>query len=100
MLVLGAVAVLAAIAANYARDVAYMVNALEVMAAAAIAFVWVLRQTDETRIAPVNEYNDGVIRAGVIATCFWGIVGFLVGRGTRPANWTSGPCERLRASRP
>ncbi|MFZ5709955.1 MAG: cytochrome-c oxidase, cbb3-type subunit I [Pseudomonadota bacterium] len=79
LIVLGAVAVLAAIAANYARDVAYMVNALEVMAAAAIAFVWVLRQTDETRIAPVNEYNDGVIRAGVIATCFWGIVGFLVG---------------------
>jgi cytochrome c oxidase cbb3-type subunit 1 len=28
--------------------------------------------------ASVN-YNDGVVRAGVIATTFWGVVGFLVG---------------------
>ena len=43
-------------------------------------FVWVLRNTDE---APVkidkNGYMDGVIRAGVIATAFWGVTGFLVG---------------------
>lgn len=25
-----------------------------------------------------NEYFDGVVRAGVIATTFWGVVGFLV----------------------
>ena len=29
--------------------------------------------------ADPSEYMDGVIRAGVIATTFWGVVGFLVG---------------------
>ena len=77
--VLGAIAVLAAIAANYARDLAYMVNALTVMLAAAITFVWVLRRTDTPKVQPANEYLDGVVRAGVIATAFWGVVGFLVG---------------------
>ena len=71
--VLGAIAVLAAIAANYARDLAYMVNALTVMLAAGITFVWVLRRVDEPRAVPVNEYNDGVVRAGVIATALWGL---------------------------
>ncbi|MCT8331447.1 cytochrome-c oxidase, cbb3-type subunit I [Albidovulum sediminis] len=77
--VLGAIAVFAAIAANYARDLAYMVNALTVMLAAAITFVWVLRRADSPRPQPANEYLDGVVRAGVIATAFWGVVGFLVG---------------------
>ena len=76
---LGAVAVLAAIAANYARDLAYMVNALTVMLAAAIAFWWALRTTGSNRAQPQNEYNDDVVRAGVIATSLWGVVGFLVG---------------------
>ncbi|MCV2867649.1 cytochrome-c oxidase, cbb3-type subunit I [Defluviimonas sp. WL0002] len=77
--VLGAIAVFAAIAANYARDLAYMVNALTVMLAAAITFVWVLRRIDTPRPQDSNEYLDGVVRAGVIATAFWGVVGFLVG---------------------
>ena len=80
LVVLGVIAVAAAIAANYARDLAYMVNAVEVMLAAAIFFVVVLRSMDEPKPAVVaNEYMDGVVRAGVIATTFWGAVGFLVG---------------------
>jgi cytochrome c oxidase cbb3-type subunit 1 len=79
LIVLGAVAVLAAIAANYAHDLPYMVNAIVVMLAAAIAFVHALRHTGEARVYPANEYFDGVVRAGVIATAFWGVVGFLVG---------------------
>jgi cytochrome c oxidase cbb3-type subunit 1 len=79
LVVLGAVAVLAAIAANYAHDLAYQVNAIVVMLAAAIAFVYALRHTGEARVYPANEYFDGVVRAGVIATTFWGVVGFLVG---------------------
>ena len=43
LVVLGLIAVSAAIAANYARDLAYLVNAIEVMLAAAIVFVVVLR---------------------------------------------------------
>ena len=77
LIALGVVAVLAAIAANYGRDLAYTVNAIEVFLAAVIAFIWVLR-TMGSAPAPANEYNDGVVRAGVIATTFWGVVGFLV----------------------
>jgi cytochrome c oxidase cbb3-type subunit 1 len=30
-------------------------------------------------LSPANRYSDGVIRAGVIATMFWGVVGMTVG---------------------
>jgi len=77
LIALGLVAVLAAIAANYARDLPYLVNAIEVMLAAVIAFIWVLRTMGGPKPSE-SEYFDGVIRAGVIATTFWGVVGFLV----------------------
>lgn len=77
---LGMVMLFAAIAANFARDIAYQVHAILIMLVSFGTFVWVLRNTDE---APVkidkNGYMDGVIRAGVIATAFWGVTGFLVG---------------------
>ncbi|MGB5871738.1 MAG: cytochrome-c oxidase, cbb3-type subunit I [Albidovulum sp.] len=76
---LAVITVLAAIAANYARDLAYMVNALTVMLAAGATFLWVLRQVGEDRPDRSHEYNDGVVRAGVIATAIWGVVGFLAG---------------------
>lgn len=80
LVVLGLVAILAAVAANYAHDLPYLVNMLVVMIAAMITFIWVLRRTDEVRLVDVSaNYNDGVVRAGVIATAFWGVVGFLVG---------------------
>ncbi|MEY3003059.1 MAG: cytochrome-c oxidase, cbb3-type subunit [Pseudomonadota bacterium] len=80
LLILGLVAVCAAIAANYARDVAYLVHALLIMGAAAITFVIVLRGADEPKApVPVHEYMDGPVRAAAIATAFWGVVGFLAG---------------------
>ncbi len=80
LLILGLVAVCAAIAANYARDVAYLVHALLIMGASAITFVIVLRGTDEPKApVPVHEYMDGPVRAAAIATAFWGVVGFLAG---------------------
>ncbi len=79
LVVLGVIAVLAAIATNYAHDLAYQVNALVVMLAAGLTFMWTLRTMDEPKRATPNEYMDGVVRAGVIATTFWGVVGFLVG---------------------
>jgi len=81
LIVLGLVAFIALFAANQARDLAYLAHALIVALAAGITFIWVLRQTDEPRqiVDLSGEYMDGVIRAGVIATAFWGIVGFLVG---------------------
>ncbi len=83
LVVLALVGIFAAIAANYAHDLAYEVNAIEVMLAAAITFIFVLRHVDEPKVHPQNEYMDDVIRAGLIATAFWGVVGFLVGRGHR-----------------
>ncbi len=79
LVVLGVIAVCAAIAANYARDLAYMVNAIEVMLAAGIVFLYTLRTMGEYRAVDQGEYLDSVVRAGAIATAFWGVVGFLVG---------------------
>ena len=99
LIVLAAVAILAAIAANYAHDLPYMVNAIEVAIAATITFIYVLRHAGEDKTANPNEYQDGVIRAGVIATSFWGVVGFLVGvviafqlafPSLNLGNWTDG----------
>ncbi len=77
--VLAVITVLAAIAANYARDLAYQVHAIIVMLVAGGLFLWTVRHTDEPVVPSGPEYMDEVVRAGVIATVFWGIVGFLVG---------------------
>jgi cytochrome c oxidase cbb3-type subunit 1 len=81
LIVLGLITLFALIAANYARDLAYLVNALTVALVAGGLFLWVLRHTDEptANIDLSGEYMDGVVRAGVIATCLWGVVGFLAG---------------------
>ena len=80
----GLIVLAAAIAANWARDVAYMVHAFIIMGVSAGLFFWTLRRIPangtpiEPRPAPVG-YMDGPVRAGVIATAFWGVAGFLVG---------------------
>ncbi len=79
LFVLAGVVILAALGAQFAYDLPYQVNAIEVMLAAALTFVWTLRQMEQPKIARPNEYMDDVVRAGVIATTFWGITGFLVG---------------------
>ena len=76
---LALVALVAAMAANFAHDLPYMVNAMVVMIAAAIAFLYEVRHVGDERRHDQSQYMDGVIRAGVIATAGWGIVGFLVG---------------------
>jgi cytochrome c oxidase cbb3-type subunit 1 len=69
----------AALAAHFGRDLAYQVNALVVMLAAGFCVIYFLRRFDEPTVARTNEYMDDVVRAGLIATAFWGVVGFLVG---------------------
>ncbi|MCG3268034.1 cytochrome-c oxidase, cbb3-type subunit I [Yoonia sp. I 8.24] len=80
LVVLGIITLFAAIAANWGRDIAYVVHAVIIMLVAGYLFLRTLRQTDEP-IKPVatDGYMDDVVRAGVIATTFWGVVGFLVG---------------------
>ncbi|MEM6488291.1 MAG: cbb3-type cytochrome c oxidase subunit I, partial [Pseudomonadota bacterium] len=84
LVVLGVVAVFAAMAANFGHDLAYRVHALLVLALATF-LAWRVMTADQRagrpKLAwgPDTGYDDDVIRAGVIATAFWGIVGFLVG---------------------
>jgi len=78
LIVLAAVAVLAALAASHARDLAYLVHMIVFMLAAVGFFIWQIRHMGET-VHNQNEYMDGVVRYGVIATAGWGVVGFLVG---------------------
>ena len=74
------IALLAAIAANWGQDLAYTVHAILIMIVAGGLFLWQLRSIDEVRIpADQTGYMDGPVRAGVIATAFWGVTGFLVG---------------------
>ncbi len=78
--VLGLVIVVAAVAASMARDPAYLVHMLLIIGAAAITFFWVIRRVgDPVPAANPNEYMDGPVRAGVIATAFWGVIGFTAG---------------------
>ena len=81
LIVLGLITLFAMMAANYARDLAYQVHAIIVVLVAGGLFLYTVRRTDErVQIDDVSrEYFDGVIRAGVIATAFWGVTGFLVG---------------------
>ncbi len=81
LIILGLVTLFAAIASSWAHDLAYQVHAVLIMLVAAGMFIWVLRHTDEPAGPAPDQgiFLDGVIRAGVIATAFWGIAGFLVG---------------------
>jgi cytochrome c oxidase cbb3-type subunit 1 len=78
--VLGIVTILAAIGTSWGHDAAYQANAAVTMLTAGGLFIWLLRRVGEPRAAtPSHEYMDDVIRAGAIATAFWGVAGFLVG---------------------
>jgi cytochrome c oxidase cbb3-type subunit 1 len=56
-----------------------MVNAIEVMLAAAIAFRGGAARRGRAEGRQSGEYLDGVIRCGCLRDAFWGVVGFLVG---------------------
>ncbi|MEL6677963.1 MAG: cytochrome-c oxidase, cbb3-type subunit I [Pseudomonadota bacterium] len=78
--ILALIAFFAALGANYARDDAYQLHALLVLVIAAGLFLHTLRRAGEPRPVPNEaEYMDDVVRAGVIATAFWGLVGFIAG---------------------
>ena len=77
---LGLIAFFAALAADWGHDLAYKVHALLILITACGLFIWQLRRVGD--LVPVvhhERYMDDVVRAGVIATAFWGIVGFLAG---------------------
>ncbi|PZO81929.1 MAG: cytochrome-c oxidase, cbb3-type subunit I [Mesorhizobium amorphae] len=77
-------AVLATILSGLAHDAQFAFH-MALFAVSALALcVWTLRTMDPTgkRAPPRGDegyYMDGPIRWGVVATVFWGVVGFLVG---------------------
>jgi cytochrome c oxidase cbb3-type subunit I len=79
LIVLAVITLLAAMAANFAHDVAFQIHAIIIVLVAGGMFIYTLRHTNDPP-APIDTgYLDGVVRAGVIATAFWGVTGFLVG---------------------
>ncbi|MEM9221427.1 MAG: cytochrome-c oxidase, cbb3-type subunit I [Pseudomonadota bacterium] len=82
----GVVALLAVLAAAFAHDSAFETHMWLVAVIALIAAVFSARNlswnADGTLVRKVtdkNAYVDGPIKAGVIATVFWGVAGFAVG---------------------
>jgi cytochrome c oxidase cbb3-type subunit 1 len=84
-IVLGAVAFIALVLSAFARDSLFAFHMGLIVVMAGGAAIWRLRTIDfsEQRRIPLSDvagrYSDDVVRAGLIATVFWGVVGFLVG---------------------
>ena len=77
---LGLITFVAAYAADQGNDLAFRIHGLLIMFVAAGLFVWVLRTSDKPHAEAVQgDYMDGPVRAGVIATAFWGMAGLAVG---------------------
>jgi cytochrome c oxidase cbb3-type subunit I len=80
-------AVMALLGVAFAADTGFAVHMGMVCLAALIAAVWTMVGADHSalagltphKIARQDLYDDEVIRWGLIATVFWGVVGFLVG---------------------
>jgi cytochrome c oxidase cbb3-type subunit 1 len=84
--VFGTVALFAVLGAAFARDGQFETHMWLIAAIALGLVVWTLRRVDYSadgsipmRVRETNGYVDGPIRAGVIATTFWGLAGFTVG---------------------
>jgi cytochrome c oxidase cbb3-type subunit 1 len=82
--IFGAIAFVAILAAAKAHDALFGFHMGLVAIIALIGMLWRLKTMDvSAKTIPLREraegYMDDVVRAGVIATVFWGITGFLVG---------------------
>ena len=76
------------LAASYAHDVGFFVHGLLFFAFCAAGAFWLVRRhydgLEGRMPEPADQgravvYNDAVVRAGVIASAFWGLAGFAVG---------------------
>lgn len=80
---IGLSAAVGLILAAYAQDTAMYVHGLIFFIGSVLAGFWVIKTSTGSGKAKAadlqSQYSDGVIRAGVIASTFWAVVGFLVG---------------------
>ena len=77
--IFGLIALLAAIAANFGQDLAYQVHAILIVVVSGYLMTRFVGKMGEPAKPAPTGYMDDVIRAGVIATAFWGMAGFTVG---------------------
>lgn len=78
---LGAMVLVTGVVAWLSDDFGLRIHALIFAAAAATGALVLLRKigAGTYQVNRSGEYNDEIVRAGVIATVAWGIVGFAVG---------------------
>jgi len=81
MAVLGLFSILSIIMWANAKDTPYAIHAIIFLLATVLGLIYLARSTkfDGASAADEGEYMDDVVKAGVIATVFWGIVGFTMG---------------------
>ena len=85
IVVFGLITFVAVVLSAFAQDALFAFHMALIAVIAGIAAIWRMRTIDYSKTAaiPLNPlpagYSDDVVRAGVIATVFWGIAGFLVG---------------------
>ncbi|MBI1340861.1 cytochrome-c oxidase, cbb3-type subunit I [bacterium] len=79
---LAVMAAIGLVAAANAHDLAFATHMWMVVAAAVVGLqailVWTTNSDPEKRFDP-TYYDDGIIKAGIAASVFWGLAGFLVG---------------------
>ena len=79
-ILLGFGALLGLAAAGQGVDAPFRAHGWILLATCLIALAVMLTRSGKTRVFEEDDrYFDGVVRAGVIATVFWGMAGFLVG---------------------
>lgn len=76
---MGLLAVFMVFLAAIAKDTAFAAHAWIGFGAAAAYIIYVVRRFPDGAPTHASGYLDGVVRAGAIATVFWGVAGFLVG---------------------
>jgi cytochrome c oxidase cbb3-type subunit I len=83
LVALGSIALIAVILGAFGHDTGYVFHAYLIFAIAIGFFIYFARSFSFAPILATpnleGSYLDGVIKAGIIATVFWGVAGFLVG---------------------
>jgi len=89
-ILLGLATILALFAARYGEDLLFRTHAWVLVICLALGTLFLLRRPEiagagggtvrqDNAVADSEGYMDGVVRYGLIATLFWGIIGFIVG---------------------
>ncbi len=77
--VLGLFAILSIIMMANAADTNYAIHSGIFLIATVLGMIFLARSAFKEKAADEGEYLDSVVRAGVIATVFWGVIGFFMG---------------------